>query len=99
MNIDRRAMLRMAGGALLASQSSVTNASPNSFGDPISIGWDFEGGNLVKAERTGSASFRCHVKGQVDQDGRNRQANWYYFRVDGAKGRTCAFTMVGLRGE
>jgi hypothetical protein len=50
-------------------------------------------------ERTDARSFRCHVKGQVDQDGRNRQANWYYFQVDGAKGRTLSFTMVDLTGE
>ena len=99
MNIDRRALLRMAGGALLASGPFATNVLSDSIGDSISVNWNFEGGCLAKADRTGTASFRCHIKGQVDQDGRNRQANWYYFRVDGAKGRTFTFTMVDLRGE
>jgi hypothetical protein len=99
ISIDRRALLKMAGGALLASQVSVAEALHDSSEDSVSIHWDFEGGNLAKADRIGDASFRCHVKGQVDQDGRNRQANWYYFRVDGAKGRASTFTMVDLRGE
>ncbi len=43
--------------------------------------------------------FRCGVKGESDQDGRNRQANWYYFRVDGAKGRSLTIDLVDLPGE
>ncbi len=43
--------------------------------------------------------FRCGVKGESDQDGRNRQANWYYFRVDGAKGKPLTIDMVDLPGE
>jgi hypothetical protein len=99
MSIDRRALLKMAGSALLASRPSFAGALGDSSSGPISIHWNFEGGSLAKAERTGDASFRCHVNGQVDQDGRNRQASWYYFRVDGAKGRALTFTMVDLAGE
>lgn len=98
-NIDRREMLKMAGGTLLAFRNSVAGILPDLSGDSISIDWSFEGGSLAKAERTGAASFRCHVNGQVDQDGRNRQASWYYFRVDHAKGRQMTFTMVDLNGE
>ena len=94
-NIDRRALMKIAGGALLASGPACVFALP----DSTRIDWNFEGGSLASAERTGTSSFRCHVKGQVDQDGRNRQASWYYFRVDGAKGRTVALTMVDLAGE
>lgn len=98
-NIDRRVLLKMAGGALLTSKTSFAHALHNPAGDSISVDWKFEGGSLAKAERTGTESFRCHVNGQVDQDGRNRQASWYYFRVDGGKGRTLTFTMVDLSGE
>ena len=35
----------------------------------------------------------------MDQDGRNRQANWYYFRIDGAKGEALTLDMVNLPGE
>ena len=94
-NIDRRALLKIAGGAFLASRTPTLFASS----EKACVDWDFEGGCLAKVECTGPDSFRCHVKGQVDQDGRNRQANWYYFRADGAKGKTLTFTMVDLAGE
>lgn len=99
MSIDRRALLKIAGAALLAPRPSLAGVLRDSSADSISIHWNFEGGSLAKAERTGDASFRCHVNGQVDQDGRNRQASWYYFRIDGAEGRTLTFSMVDLSGE
>src|SRR5579859_7803842 len=99
INIDRREMLKLAGGTLLAFRNPVADLVPDLSGDSISIDWSFEGGSLAKAEQTGAASFRCHVNGQVDQDGRNRQASWYYFRVDHAKGRQLTFAMVDLNGE
>ncbi len=66
---------------------------------PISIFSDFEGGALGKIERVSETHFRCGVKGESDQDGRNRQANWYYFRVDGAKGQSLTIDLVDLPGE
>jgi hypothetical protein len=53
--------------------------------EPISIHSDYEGGALGKIVRVAETHFRCGVNGESDQDGRNRQASWYYFRVDGAK--------------
>ena len=89
--MDRREMLKMAGGFAVGVHT------PRSL-SPV-LRWDFEGGSLVKAEAIATNRFRCHVKGQTDQDGRNRQASWYYFRVDDAKGRTLTFEMVDLAGE
>lgn len=60
---------------------------------------DFEGGSLGKVERVSDTHFRCAVKGEADQDGRNRQANWYYFRVDGAAGSELTLDLVDLVGE
>ena len=60
---------------------------------------DFEGGALARVERVGETHYRCGVPGQSDQDNRNRQANWYYFRVDGAAGRTITLDLVNLLGE
>jgi len=60
---------------------------------------DFEGGALARIERVGESHYRCAVPGQSDQDDRNRQANWYYFRVDGAAGRTITLDLVNLLGE
>lgn len=89
----------MAAGLGLASQAVLAEALLRSTADAIEIRWNFEGGSLERVDRIDADSFRCHVKGQADQDGRNRQASWYYFRVDGAKGRTLTFTMVDLSGE
>jgi hypothetical protein len=66
---------------------------------PISIHTDFEGGALGKIVRVAETHFRCGVKGESDQDGRNRQANWYYFRVDGAKDQALTLDLVDLPGE
>ena len=65
----------------------------------ISIRTDFEGGSLGKVEQVSETSFRCAVAGQADQNGRNRQASWYSFRLDGAKGREVTVTLTDLRGE
>jgi Zinc carboxypeptidase/Cytosolic carboxypeptidase N-terminal domain len=66
---------------------------------PISVFSDFEGGALGKIERVSETHFRCGVKGESDQDGRNRQANWYYFRVDGGKGQSLTIELIDLPGE
>jgi len=99
MNMNRRTLMKIAGSALVASGASFVGALRDPSRDSISLDWNFEGGSLAKVERTGETSFRCHLQGQVDQDGRNHQASWYYFRVHGAKGRTFSFTMVDLAGE
>lgn len=65
-----------------------------------SIHTDFEGGSLGKIEKVTDTHFRLAVKGESDQEGRNRQANWYYFRVDGAStGVTLTLDIVNLAGE
>ena len=60
---------------------------------------DFEGGSLGKIEKVSDTHFRLAAKGETDQDGRNRQANWYFFRVDGAPSQPLTFDIVNLPGE
>jgi hypothetical protein len=60
---------------------------------------DFEGGSLDKIERVSDTHFRLSVKGETDQAGRNRQATWYFFRVENAGRAPMIFDMVGLPGE
>lgn len=64
-----------------------------------SIHTDFEGGSLGKIEKVSDTHFRLAVKGESDQDHRNRQANWYYFRVDGAPSQPLTLDIVNLPGE
>jgi hypothetical protein len=66
---------------------------------PISVHTNFEGGALGQIVQVSATHFRCGVKGESDQDGRNRQANWYYFRVDGAKDQALTLDLVDLPGE
>ncbi|MBK5290614.1 MAG: hypothetical protein JJE04_02835 [Acidobacteriia bacterium] len=60
---------------------------------------DFEGASLGKVEQTSPGHFICPVRGEADQDGRNRQANWYYFRVDGAARGALTIDLTNLVGE
>ena len=65
----------------------------------ITFHTNFEAGNLGKVEQVSPAHFRCAVQGEADQDKRNRQASWYYFRLDGARGRQVTIDLVDLVGE
>lgn len=66
----------------------------------ISIHTTFSGGALGPVERVSDTHFRLSLKGQKDQDGRNRQANWYYFQVRGATlGQEVRIDLVDLPGE
>ena len=63
------------------------------------IRWQFEGGSVERVEKAATDRFRIFVNGQTDQDHRNRQASWYFFRVDGAPRTTLTLDIVGLPGE
>jgi hypothetical protein len=65
----------------------------------ITFHTDFEGGSLGKVQEIARDHYRCPVKGELDQDKRNRQASWYYFRIDGARGRSLTLDMTDLPGE
>src|SRR5262249_34859385 len=51
----------------------------------IRIRTDFESGSAGKIEFVTPTELRLHVAGQTDSAGRNRQATWYYFRLDGVR--------------
>ncbi len=72
-------------------------AAPLAFAASVST--NFEGGSLGRVERLSDAHFRLATKGEKDRDGRNRQANWYYFRVDGAAKKELTIDIVDLPGE
>jgi hypothetical protein len=66
---------------------------------PITLATDFEGGCLGKVEQVSETRFRAAVPGQADHEGRNRQASWYCFRIDGARGREVTVVLTDLKGE
>jgi hypothetical protein len=63
------------------------------------IRWQFDGGSLDRVEKAAPDHFRIFVNGQTDQDHRNRQASWYFFRVDRAPRSTLTLDILGLPGE
>ena len=50
-------------------------------------------------EKVSDHHYRLAAKGETDQDGRNRQANWYYFRVEKAPKGELILDIVDLPGE
>src|SRR5207245_2398568 len=83
-----------AAGLVLVSSPSWADAET-----PIVFNTNFEGGSLGKVEVLAERRFRCAVQGQYDEHGRNRQANWYYVRMDGVKGRDITLTLTDVVGE
>src|SRR5215469_4135527 len=65
----------------------------------ITFNLNFEGASLGRIERLDETTFRCHVLGQEDQRGRNRQATWYYFRMDHVAGKAITVTLTDFLGE
>jgi hypothetical protein len=64
-----------------------------------SVRADFEAGNIGKVESVSANHVRCAVTGEADQDGRNRQPSWFYFRIDGVAGREMTVDITDLHGE
>jgi len=65
----------------------------------IGIHANFEAGNVGRIEKVSETHFRCGVPGESDQDGRNRQPSWFYFRMDGVAGQEITVDLVDLEGE
>lgn len=88
--------LRRLFGFVLASSGLLALAAA-----PEEVRFDaaFEGGSIGTIERTGEGAYRLRVRGQQDEHGRNRQASWYFFRVDGAKGRDLSLVLADFVGE
>jgi len=65
----------------------------------IGIQSNFEAGNVGRIEKVSETHFRCGVPGESDQNKRNRQPSWFYFRMDGVKGKDVTLDLVDLEGE
>src|SRR5438874_10356422 len=65
----------------------------------IGVTTNFEGGNVGKVEQVSATHLRCAVQGQADQDGRNRQADWYYFKLENLPTQQVTIDLVNLGGE
>lgn len=65
----------------------------------IGVTSNFEGGSAGKVEQVSATHLRVAVQGQSDQDGRNRQADWYYFRLDHLPRQEVTIDLVDVVGE
>lgn len=63
------------------------------------IDTNFEGGSLERIQQISPTHFRLAAHGETDQDGRNRQASWYYFHVSNPPAGELILDLVGLPGE
>jgi len=66
---------------------------------PITFNANFEGGSLGKIEHSSGTHYICAVRGEQNYEGRNRQASWYYFRMDNVRGRDITIELTDLVGE
>lgn len=65
----------------------------------IGVSTHFEGGSIGGVEQVSPTHLRCAVKGQSDQDQRNRQADWYYFELTHLPHKPITIDLVDLAGE
>jgi hypothetical protein len=88
-------MAALSAWAFWAGAAELGQPSPQD----VTFNLNFEDASLGRIERLGETSFRCHVLGQQDERGRNRQATWYYFRMDHVAGRDITLTLTDFVGE
>ncbi len=82
------------------STSHTRRAFLSAFNREFTVNTAFPGGSLGHHQVLRTSHLVAHVSGQSDQDGRNRQANWYYFEVRGASQlRELTIDLVDLPGE
>jgi hypothetical protein len=88
--------------ALAAAGCCVLRAAENA-GAPatprVSFNTSFESGSLGVIEQLGDNEYRLNVRGQQDAYGRNRQATWFYFRMDDVAHRALTLRLSSFRGE
>lgn len=82
---------------LVSCQSSSQQSSEAA--SEISFHTDFGGGSLGEIEQVNNNRWRIAVAGESDFENRNRQASWYYFRIDGAKSQPLKIELTHLLGE
>ena len=74
-------------------------AHSQSMDSDVSIRTDFEGGRLGEVTQVSENYWQGALLGESDAENRNRQASWYYFRVDGLKHQPLTIELTELVGE
>lgn len=79
----------------VAASAADTSPAPR----PVLFNTAFESGSIGLIDKLGEDEYRLHVRGQQDARGRNRQATWFYFRMDDVAGRNLTLRLSDFRGE
>lgn len=74
-------------------------AAENATVKPVIFNTAFESGSIGVIEKQGDDEYRLNVRGQQDAYGRNRQATWFYFRMDDVANRALTLRLAAFRGE
>lgn len=85
-------MLSVAGAA--TSARAAADALP-----PVLFNTAFESASLGRIDKLSETEFRLHIRGQQDSRGRNRQATWFFFRLDEVAGRELTLRLTDFKGE
>jgi hypothetical protein len=92
-------VLRVVAIVALVGGRAPGAAEPGAAQPGITFNLNFEGASLGRIERVDETTFRCHVLGQQDERGRNRQATWYCFRMDHVAQKDVTLTLTDFVGE
>jgi hypothetical protein len=95
----RFSFLLLAAAALSPGAASRAASTGRVEDSPVFINTAFESGSIGKIDKLGDSEFRLHVIGQQDSRGRNRQATWYYFRMENVAGRELTLHFTDFLGE
>lgn len=80
----------------IAAETTATNPSQPT---AITFNTAFESGSLGPVEQVSETEYRLHLKGQQDARGRNRQATWFFVRLDNIAGRALTLRLTSMKGE
>jgi predicted amidohydrolase len=65
----------------------------------IKVSTEFENGSLESHQVLSNTHVRAKVRAESDQNRRNRQPSWFYFRLDGVAGCDLTVDLTGFQGE
>ncbi len=86
-------------GVLAAAASEPASLPANPGVKPVLFNTAFDSASIGLIEKVSETEFRLHIRGQQDSRGRNRQATWFYFRMDDVAGRELTIRLTSFKGE
>jgi len=92
-------LIVFACGALSAPAAETPAPPATAAAQPVLFNTAFDSASIGRVEKISETEFRLHIRGQQDSRGRNRQATWFYFRMDEVAGRALTIRLTAFKGE